>query len=136
MPYLSSPQGLDHADVIPGYVSRRADFAKVADALGPEPSRDTLGRYWYDVANALPCLRMRLNHPALTLNQDWGRIGNTFPYFFPCPARRGLPAEHRILSAVGSAASGYRDEFNRPETTWVVPADRSKDDPTRYRLAR
>jgi len=51
--------------------------------LGFEPSRGALRTYWSDVANALLCLRMRRNHTAITLNQDWARKGNAFPYFSP-----------------------------------------------------
>ena len=55
--------------------------------LGFEPSRGALRRYWSDVANALLFLQMRRTHTATILDQDWARMGNTFPYFSPARAR-------------------------------------------------
>src|SRR5262249_33456897 len=60
-------------------------------SLGFEPSREALRRCWCGVAHALLALRMRRIHTALALNQNWARMGNSFPYFSPVlPSRACL----------------------------------------------
>ena len=55
----------------------------------------------------LLCLRMRRNHAAFELDQDWAQRGQYVPLFFPCRARQDLSAEHRILSPVRLPYSWY-----------------------------
>jgi hypothetical protein len=84
--------------------------------LGFEPSYEALRRYWSDVAIALPGLQMRRSCTANTLNQDWARTGNMFPYFSPVLPARACLASPGFESGASAIAMRRLSSVLKPHT--------------------
>jgi hypothetical protein len=96
---LADTKRQSESKVVDQLIDGFADETDQSGDLGFEPSRESLGKSWTDVAKALQHLQMRMDQSAIILNQTWVRIANTFPCFSPAAiGQRTLV--RRVLSLV------------------------------------